>query len=218
MSKVIDLTGKTFSRLTVLRRNGSDVKGKAVWTCVCTCGNTVYVDGARLRNGKVRSCGCLRHEPYAATHHMSKTRLYSIWANMRNRCKRENVKSYKDYGARGIKVCDEWDSSFESFRDWALQNGYDDSLTIERKNHEQDYCPENCCFVAKSEQANNRRTCIEIEYLGKTQNLMQWCDELGLNYKRIYNRMKKLGMPFEEAISKPVQTTKRNKKARSIYG
>jgi hypothetical protein len=137
---------------------------------------------------------------------------------MRNRCKRESVKSYKDYGARGIKVCAEWEKSFEPFRDWALENGYSDDLTIERKNHDGDYCPENCCWVTKAAQANNRRMCVEIEYNGRTQNLMQWCNELGLNYKRIHNRMNKLGMTFEEAISKPVETNKRNKKARSIYG
>nr|DAH19590.1 MAG TPA: PVL ORF-50-like family [Caudoviricetes sp.]DAH49188.1 MAG TPA: PVL ORF-50-like family [Caudoviricetes sp.] len=218
MSKVIDITGKTFSQLTVLCRNGSDSKGKAVWTCVCSCGNVVDVDGTRLRNGSVKSCGCLKHKAYTSTHHMTRTRLYYAWANMRNRCKRESVKSYKDYGARGIKVCAEWEKSFESFRDWALENGYSDDLTIERKNHDGDYCPENCCWVTKAAQANNRRMCVEIEYNGRTQNLMQWCNELGLNYKRIHNRMNKLGMTFEEAISKPVETNKRNKKARSIYG
>lgn len=218
MSKAIDLTGKTFSRLTVLYRNGSNEKGQAMWTCVCTCGNTVNASGIRLRNGNIKSCGCLKHEPYAATHHMSKTRLYSIWVNMRNRCNRESMERYKDYGARGINVCDEWDGSFEIFRDWALQNGYSDELTIERKDFNKGYCPENCCWVTKLEQASNRRSCVEIEYLGKVQNLTQWCSELGLNYKRIHNRMRRLGMTFEEAISKPVQENKRNKKARSIYG
>lgn len=218
MSKVIDLTGATFSRLTVLKRNGSNAKGKAMWTCACTCGNIVDVDGVRLRNGQVKSCGCLRHEAYAATHHMTRTRLYFAWANMRNRCNREAVKSYKDYGARGINVCQDWNDSFESFRDWALENGYSDELTIERKDANKGYHPDNCCWVTKAEQANNRRSCIEIEYLGKTQNLMQWCNELGLNYKRVHNRMNKLGMTFEEAISAPVQKNKRNKKARSIYG
>jgi len=149
---------------------------------------------------------------------MTHTRIYQTWAAMKSRCYNPGNQSYKDYGGRGIKVCEEWNNDFECFYNWAIKNGYSDFLTIERINVDGDYCPNNCRWLSKAEQSNNRRSCIVISYQGKTQNLSQWCKELGLNYKRINNRIVKLGMTFEEAITKPVQENKRNMKARSIYG
>ena len=218
MSKFIDITGQRFNHLVVIKRVPNDAHGIAKWECRCDCGKTTIVRGKNLKTGAVKSCGCLRHNATNKTHNMTHTRIYQTWASMKSRCYNPKNRSYKDYGGRGIKVCGEWINNFECFYDWAVKSGYSDSLTIERINVDGDYCPDNCKWLPKSEQANNRKSCIVISYQGKTQNLSQWCKELGLDYKRVNNRIVKLGMTFEEAITKPVQTNKRNMKARSIYG
>lgn len=219
MSKLKDITGQKFSMLTVVSRAENAKSGKAMWSCVCDCGRATIVSGSNLRNGSVKSCGCLLHKTSPTkTHGQSKTRLYRIWSAIKNRCKNTNVPSYKDYGARGITVCDEWACSFKEFEKWALESGYSDELTIERIDNDKGYCPENCTWITKGEQAGHRRSCIMIEYKGKTQNLMQWCKELGLYYPRVHDRMYAGGMSFEEAISMPVMKQKRNKELRKKYG
>lgn len=212
-----DLSGKKFGRLTVISMN-HDTKDKRVrWNCICDCGNKAVVRACNLKSGEVKSCGCLANANNK-THGMSKTRLYTEWANMKYRCYYSRNSSFENYGGRGIKVCNEWKDNFQAFYDWAMENGYKDNLTIERKDTNGDYCPENCCWIPASEQANNRRMNLQIEYNGKTQNLKQWCNELNLDYKRTHNRIFKLGYSFEEAITKPVMKQRRSKKARKLYG
>ncbi len=213
MSKLVDLTGRRFNSLVVLRRAENALNGVARWECLCDCGNVTIVRGKNLKSGAVKSCGCRRKtNPSSQTHNMSKTRLYHEWASIKNRCYNKNLKTYKDYGGRGIEVCDEWKHSFEAFRDWAFENGYSDDLTIERINFDMNYCPENCKWIPFNEQQKNRRICYSIEYMGKTQNLTDWCRELNLPFGVVHNRVKKLGWSFERAISEPVHIEKRNKK------
>lgn len=218
MPKSIDMTGKRFGSLLVIERTENDHSGYARWKCLCDCGNYTVVRGANLRAGAVRSCGCLKTKGWHRSHSMSKTRIYKTWCAMKSRCNNPKDRSYKDYGGRGIHVCDEWEHDFESFFEWSQISGYSENLTIERKDTNGDYSPANCAWVTKAEQANNRRMNFQITYHGKTQNLIQWCTELGLNYKRVHNRMRKLGMDFETAISMPVIEKKRNKEARKKYG
>lgn len=212
MSRLIDLTGKKFNRLTVVERAENAEGGIAVWKCKCDCGNTTFVRGGNLKSGAVKSCGCLRHEAQNKTHDMSKTRLYREWASIKSRCVYKSSKTFKSYGGRGITICDEWMNSFEVFRDWALSHGYADNLTIERVDNDGNYCPENCKWIPKKEQARNRRSCYSITYNGKTQNLVDWCNELNLDYKMIHNRIHKLSWNFERAISEPIHIEKRNRK------
>lgn len=210
MAKLIDLTGKRFGLLTVIEREPNAAHGIAVWRCKCDCGQYTSVRGNNLKSGAVKSCGCLRHATAKnKTHGMSKTHLYRVWAGVKRRCYYKKDVAYKNYGGRGIKMCDEWRNSSEQFIKWAVASGYREGLTIERIDNDGDYCPNNCTWVPLNEQANNRRMCLQFEHDGRTLNLAQWCKELGLNYSRTHNRIYKLKWPFEKAISEPVDEKKR---------
>ena len=162
---MIDLTGKVFGRLTVLgpapRPENSKNQYK-YWKCRCTCGKEKVVDGGSLRSGNTKSCGCLLKEQARESktkHGMKGTRLYNIYKGMKQRCYNPNNKDYKDYGARGVKVCDEWngENGFINFSKWAMTHGYSDDLTIDRINVDRGYFPDNCRWADYFTQANNRR-------------------------------------------------------------
>lgn len=156
-----DLIGQRFGKLTVIADAGR-TEGRCIWLCICDCGNTTEVRSGNLIQGNVKSCGCLRRET-PSKHNGKGTRLYNIWRAMRQRCEYPKHKSYVDYGGRGIRVCTEWDESFASFREWAINNGYTDELTIDRKNVNGDYNPNNCRWITREEQnRNTRRTWKEV--------------------------------------------------------
>lgn len=203
MSKLIDLTGQKFNYLTVEKRLENAIGGISVWLCKCDCGNYTKVRGSNLKNGAVKSCGCLKHIPYTKTHGMTHTRLYHLWNAMKNRCNNPKVQSYKRYGGRGISVCEQWEKSFISFYEWAINNGYSEDLSIDRIDNNGNYCPENCRWIPLKEQCNNRKTNIVFEYNGEKHNLMQWCKLLDLDYKFIHNRIYRLKWDFERAITTP---------------
>lgn len=213
MSRFINLVGNRYNHLTVIERSDNVGKGTATWKCLCDCGNYTIVRSGNLKSGAVKSCGCLLHTSKPTLkHNMSHTPLYQKWASIKRRCYTPSVKSYKDYGGRGIKMCEEWKNSFESFMQWALQSGYSDGLTIERKDNNGNYCPENCMWIPFNEQQKNRRMCQFISYKGETKTLTDWCKTFNIPYKRVHNRIHNLGWSFERAISEQTHTEKRNKK------
>lgn len=209
MSHFIDITGNKYNRLTVLER----VEGTtpATWRCICDCGNITFVRGQNLKSGAVKSCGCLLHEKHN-THHLSQTKIYHIWHAMINRCYYKKGKAYKNYGGRGIKVCEDWKKSFDSFYAWSIDNGYQEGLSIERINNNDDYKPTNCKWIKRSEQAQNRRRNYSVTINGVTKNLTEWCIEYGVDYGLVHNRCHKLHWDFEKALTTPCDITKRNKK------
>lgn len=137
------------------------------------------------------------------------TRLYNIWKGLRQRCLNPNNPNYKDYGGRGINICKEWDR-YSIFYNWAMANGYESYLTIDRENNHLGYNPVNCRWVTITVQANNRRSNRLLEYKGKIQNIEQWSLETGLDYKVISDRLNKLGWSIERSLSIPVKKFENN--------
>lgn len=180
----IDLTGKRYGKLQVL--NKSDIRTKyweICWNCLCDCGNCVVIPGFKLRNGNKTNCGCEKKtkrrklaeetlqkykergkelSKYLITHNKTKTRLYNVWNSMKQRCNNPNVKYYRVYGGRGIKVCKEWQNDFLAFHDWAMENGYNTEAkrgecTIDRIDNDKGYEPSNCRWVTNLENQRNKR-------------------------------------------------------------
>lgn len=212
MPKLIDLTGRRFGRLVVIERAPNSAKCDTRWKCQCDCGNVVTVRGHNLKQGITNSCGCSRHDPrpYRKTHGMSRTRLYRIWSLMRNRCECKTARTYPQYGGRGITLCEEWKDP-ETFFKWAMENGYQENLTIDRIDNDGGYCPENCRWVTMDVQSNNTRNNRFMTINGRTQTLAQWCREYDMGYKMVYNRITNLGWDLEKALTTPVNVSKRNK-------
>jgi hypothetical protein len=131
---------------------------------------------------------------------MAGTRLYKIWAGMIQRCENPNIKAYKNYGGRGITVCDSWRSSFSQFMAWSMENGYAEDLTIDRIDVNKNYEPNNCRWITKKAQGFNRRNNHRITYNGKTQTMRQWAEELNISYDVIAKRLNTLNWTVERAL------------------
>lgn len=198
--RVKDLSGRRFGKLTVFLF-GEVRNGHAYWLCKCDCGGTCYVRGSHLICGNVSSCGCSKGN---ITHGESKTRLYNIWAGMRDRCTNQNSQAYASYGARGIKICPEWDD-YKSFRDWALANGYSEDLTIDRINNDDGYSPKNCRWATALQQASNTRKTRLITYNGETHTKSEWARVLNMNQSTLSMRLNKYGWSVNDALGKEVR-------------
>lgn len=197
------IIGKRFGRLIVEKL--AFIKNKnTYWVCKCDCGNykTVYRGG--LTSGDIISCGCYREEykhEFGKKHNMSKTKLYQRWSAMIQRCNNPKNDRYINYGGRGIKVCEEWmDSS--NFIKWALDNGYRDDLSLERKNVNGNYEPNNCEFIPLKQQYENKTNSNLITFNGKTQTLSSWAKELGINRETLRYRIFIAKWNIKEAFSK----------------
>ncbi len=196
----IDLAGQRFGRWLVL-----SYTGEMRWLCRCDCGTEKDVHGASLRRGATQ--GCISCHPALGnrrTHGERRTRLYNIWSGMIYRCENPNADAYLRYGGRGISICPEWRSSYESFRDWARSNGYAAHLTIDRINNDRGYEPNNCRWATFAEQNRNYGRNRPIEYQGRTVLIGDLAVEHGLPADIVKNRVRRYGWTIEKALSTPV--------------
>jgi len=159
-----DISGQRFGKLIAVSYAYN--KRYAYWHCMCDCGNTAVIRSDTLKNGNTESCGCLAKEwtqtgKMNRKHGMRKHTIYKAWIAMKQRCNNPKNKSYKDYGGRGIKVCDRWLESFDNFRDDMFPT-WQESLTLDRVNNDGNYEPGNVKWSTWKEQGNNRRskTCM----------------------------------------------------------
>ncbi len=172
-----DLTGNRYGKLLVLRY--SHTKGEnRYWECICDCGNTHFICTGSLNFG-TKSCGCLVKERPNSNKSIHK-RLAKIYSGMKTRCYNENAANYSNYGERGIKICKEWLQDFKIFHEWAMNNGYDEKLTIDRKDVNGNYEPSNCRWATQSEQNNNRRNSLYYEYEGVKRTIGEWSEILNI--------------------------------------
>lgn len=199
-----DITGQRFGKLVVLKVAYKDKRHECHWLCKCDCGSETTTTGNRLRSGKTKSCGCIQKAMRDAGNHkshgMTKSRLYYEWCNMKSRCDNQGNIMFKNYGGRGIKYCDAW-KKFEGFRDWALNHGYNDTLTLERLDVNKNYEPDNCEWIPIEKQYLNRTDSHFLTAFGKTQTIKEWADETGLKYDTIHARIKYYGWSIEDALS-----------------
>lgn len=205
-----DLTGQKFGRLKVLFRD-KNRNGNAYWNCKCDCGNKVVKSTDYLKRSNLCSCGCASNRtknpkdkldnPILENKVYSRTRIYRIWQAMKTRCYNPNHRHYCDYGGRGITICEEWLNSSVSFINWSYNNGYNDKLSIERKDTNGNYCPENCIWVDSKTQSNNKRTSHFVTFNGKTQTIAQWAEELGIPYNTLQKRLTEGKWSVERALT-----------------
>ena len=182
------------SRIIVLKRakdkryeNGRRV---VKWECRCSCGsNKVILSTTRdLTSGHTKSCGCLHSEKTREAHIIhggADSRLYHIWCGIKARCLNPNNAKYKNYGGRGITVCEEWSSNYKIFESWALSSGYNDSLTIDRIDNSQGYHPLNCRWVSYNEQNRNKSNNIYLVIDGISKILKDWSIHINIPYKTL---------------------------------
>lgn len=191
MGKFIDLSGRKFSRLTVIEKVGKSKNGQSIWKCKCDCGNITKVMYSNLTREHIKSCGCFKKESYGKSsvkHNKSRTRLYSTYYKIKGRCYNRNNPAYKNYGGRGIKICDEWlnkENGFINFYNWAIENGYDESKTkkeqtLDRINNNGNYEPSNCRWATAKEQASNTRNNHIVDYYGEKYILTQLSELLDI--------------------------------------
>ena len=201
-----DISGKRFGRLVAIKPTGEKKENNYLWLCKCDCGKKIVTKGANLTSGGTQSCGCLRVEKITK-HGGTHERLYKVYSSIKERCYNKNFPHYKNYGGRGIKMCEEWlgrNKGYYNFKKWAMANGYNElafkgECTIDRIDVNGDYEPNNCRWVGQKVQQNNRSNNKKIKYNGETKNLNEWCSILGYKENSISQLLKK-GYTLEEII------------------
>jgi hypothetical protein len=205
MGQIIDITGKTFGRLAVLKQSTMRRHGKIAWECVCQCGARIVVSGNSLKRGNTTSCGCRHAEIKNAigdkcrTHGMCRTPEYASWCSMKDRCNNPNNDDYAHYGGRGIRICDRWNDSFEAFIADIGHKPFP-RATVDRIQVNGNYEPGNCRWATQAEQTRNKRNNRRLTFNGVTRTLSEWEALLGFKRGVIDGRIKR-GWSVELALS-----------------
>lgn len=197
--------GARFERWEVI---GQPFRGHRQWqvVCQCDCGRIAVVSTNHLRRGGSGKCKSCQVSEKSKTHSCLPRKLHTAWGHMKKRCSNPDDSRWKSYGARGICVCPEWER-YEPFRDWALANGYEDNLELDRIDVNGNYEPGNCRWVTSTVQQRNRTNNFQIEAFGETKCLAEWADDerCKVKYWTLYKRIKDYGMAPEAAITTSVK-------------
>lgn len=198
------IQGQKFGRLKAIKPNGKNKFGMMQWICECECGVIKTITISHLTTGQTKSCGCIRDKKIAQvglsnkTHGLKKSKLYNIWRGIKKRCRLNSNKAYKDYGARGIDMCDSWFYSFENFYN-DVGEIPDGGYSLDRIDNNKGYFKSNCRWASKKDQANNRRNNVFISYNGETHTVSEWSRITKLNKSTILYRLKK-GLPVDKVL------------------
>lgn len=209
--ETINIAGKRFGRL-VVEKKAFVRRGDSYWDCVCDCGKTKTIKMQHLVSGSTKSCGCYQKERVHEAilkHGESKTRLYKVWAAVKQRCENPNYNGYKNYGGRGIFLCKEW-QNYETFRTWALEHGYVEQqgksrLTIDRIDPNGNYEPNNCRIATYIVQARNKRNNHNVEINGKIKTISEWSLIYNISGSTIRSRISQYGWDDVRAITTPAK-------------
>jgi hypothetical protein len=214
-----DIIGRRFGRLVAIEIDPLSPRGENLcirWRCQCDCGQETVVLSAKLRNGHTKSCGCLFREalrrPKRKTHGDSGNPLYAVWRSMLARTRRQTHKDFPRYGGRGIAVCAAW-KAYQSFRDWALSNGYAAGLSLDRIDNDGGYNPDNCRWATAKTQGRNRSNNRIVTYRGKTACLSEHAEDAGLSYLIVCQRLQVCGWSIERTLETPILSRSERAKA-----
>tara|TARA_R100000544_G_scaffold34022_1_gene20681 strand:- start:127 stop:768 length:642 start_codon:yes stop_codon:yes gene_type:complete len=213
---MLDLTGLVFERITV-KGFSHKKQGHAYWNCVCSCGNEKVINSQRLNGGVTRSCGCIAREKARETclgrakHNMSKrsgrSRIYTSWANMKQRCLSSGRNDSKWYHEKGVSVCDKW-LDFEGFLE-DMGADYFDGASIERISNDDGYHKDNCKWIEFSSQARNKTDNRILTIDGVDMCMADAAEKYNINYNTLRSRIYKMGMDHKEAVTKPIRGVKK---------
>lgn len=201
-----DITGKTFGRLTAVR-----YVGKYRWLCSCSCGGKATVITSNLSKGNSTSCGCAGREK-RFKHGMSPTKIYRVWLAMKQRCENPNDAAFANYGGRGIKVCERWHEFSNFIADMGMRpSGYE----IDRKDNDGDYAPDNCRWISKRENLNNKRTNRLVTWKKETLPITTWAERVGVHPRTLFNRIDR-GWSLDDAMKPEPRKRVRNRAKRGL--
>lgn len=212
----LDITGIKFGRLTAIREDGRK-RSARFWICKCDCGKEIRTTRQHLIDGHTKSCGCLKHnnpnDP-KITHGDSiggANRLYRIWSLMKDRCLNKKSRAWKWYGGKGVSIFQDW-LDYNNFKEWAISNGYNEKLTIDRIDSNGNYEPANCRWVTMHQQQLNKTSSRYVTYNGRSISILELSDITGIKSKLLYQRIITKGWDVEKAVSTPIYNCK------DVYG
>ena len=203
----MDLIGQKFGRLIVIKKMANNKHRQSMWLCRCDCGKEKIICGGDLKNGHTRSCGCFNREKITKHGHYQnnkKSQIYSSWDSMIGRCTNPNDRDYRNYGGRGITVCERWRKFVNFLKD--MGEHPTDKHSIDRIDNDKGYCQSNCRWALPKEQARNRRTNRLISHGGRTLCLIEWAEECNIRYRTLHHRIFTLKWSIEKALTTPVKS------------